>query len=574
MNDLGGCRMESSPLGGSGLRAIRADIERRIALAVTRLVEGGVIPRVDVPAVLLEVPHDRKHGDYASPIAMHLASQLKKPPRETARLIASEIVTAGSHIAGIEVAGPGFINFRLDHQWLYEELREIRRLKDDYGKCSVGAGKRIQIEFVSANPTGPMVVVQARAGAVGDTLARLLEGCGYSVEREFYVNDAGRQVELLGRSVEARLLEMAGESAEFPEDGYVGEYVREIARKAFEERGSEILRLSSGERVRYLSRFAVGEILEWQRKALHEYGVRFDMWFSENALHESGEVEQAVDSLIRMGLTYEQDGALWFCSSRFGDDKDRVIKRSNGELTYLAADIAYHLNKYRRGFSKVVDIWGPDHHGYIGRMKAAMEAFGIPSDALEILIVQLVRLVRGGETVRMSKRGGDFVTMEELLEEVGSDVARFFFLMRSVESHLDFDLDLAKLKSDENPVYYVQYAHARICSVFNKAEETMGGDAADGADLSLLREEAELELLRKLAEFPDEVVMAAESREPHRLTRYTIDLATLFHAFYARYRILEEDEGLAKARLAMADGVRIVLRNALSYMGVQAPEKM
>lgn len=561
--------------GSSGLQTIRSDIEDRILCAVDRLAKRGVIPHVDIPSGMLEVPNDRRYGDFASPLAMNLASRLRRAPKEIARLIVGEIVTSGSYIAAIEIAGPGFINFRLDHRWLYDELREILRRGSDYGRCGIGAGRKVQIEFVSANPTGPMVVVQARAGAVGDTLARLLEGCGYRVEREFYVNDAGRQVEILGRSVDARMREMLGETVEFPDDGYVGEYVREIARKALEERGSEILSLKTDERIEFLSRYAVNEIMGWQKKALRSYGIEFDVWFSEKSLHDSGEVEKTIDSLIEKGLTYEEDGALWFRSSRFGDDKDRVLRRSNGELTYLASDIAYHLNKFRRGFDKVIDIWGPDHHGYIGRMKAAMEAFGIPPQALEIQIVQLVRLVRGGETVRMSKRGGDFVMMEELLEEVGTDVARFFFLMRSPESHLDFDLDLAKVQSDENPVYYVQYAHARICSVFRKAREALDCDPdLRDADLTLLREPLELDLLRKLAEFPDEVLAAAESREPHRLTRYSIELATLFHAFYNKHRILEENAALMNARLALADAVRIVLRNVLGYMGIEAPEKM
>ncbi|MGB9867339.1 MAG: arginine--tRNA ligase [Bacillota bacterium] len=523
----------------------------------------------------LMAPSRKEFGDYSTNAAFVVAEKVGQPLRKVAEAIAPLISTSGGWLEGVEVAGPGFINFRLKPSWCLEGLKEIMELGRDFGKSDVGKGTRVQVEFVSANPTGPMVVVQARAGAVGDTLANLLAWAGFDVSREFYVNDAGHQVEVLARSLEVRLRQLLGEQIELPEDCYPGDYLIDVASAYLKERGCGFLQKPEGERLAELRDYAVESIRGSQEESLRRYGVEFDVWFSERTLHQSGQVAAAVELLRQRGFVYSQDGALWFRSTAFGDDKDRVLVKSDGNYTYLAADIAYHLNKLRRGFAKIIDIWGPDHHGYIGRMKAAVEALGYPRDALEVLIVQMVRLIRGGEVVKMSKRAGEFVTMDELLEEVGRDVARFFFLMRSCESHLDFDLDLGKLRSDENPVYYVQYAHARICSLMREAKER-GVEWPGGTepDLSQLTDQSELELAKKLVYFPQEIAGAALTREPHRMPRYLMDLATAFHSFYTRCRILGVEPQLTAARLYLSDATRIVLRNGLEIIGVSAPEKM
>lgn len=553
----------------SGLaRRIEDELRRRVAEAVASKFNLDVKPELMAPA-------RKEFGDYSTNAAFVVAERVGQPPRKVAESLAALIPTDGAWLESVEVAGPGFINFRLKPTWCLEGLREIMQLGPDFGRSNVGQGTKVQVEFVSANPTGPMVVVQARAGAVGDTLANLLAWSGFDVSREFYVNDAGHQVEVLARSLEVRLRQLLGEQVELPEDCYPGEYLIDVASAYLRERGSGFLQMPESERLAELRDYAVESIRSSQEVSLRNYGVEFDVWFSERTLHQSGQVAAAVELLRQRGYVYSQDGAVWFRSTAFGDDKDRVLVKSDGSYTYLAADIAYHLNKLRRGFSKIIDIWGPDHHGYIARMKAAVQALGYPADALEVLIVQMVRLIRGGEVVKMSKRAGEFVTMDELLEEVGRDVARFFFLMRSCESHLDFDLDLGKLKSDENPVYYVQYAHARICSLLREARERgIEWPAPQEPDLSLLTDESELELARKLVYFPEEIAGAALAREPHRMPRYLIDLATAFHSFYTRCRILGAQPQLTAARLYLSDATRIVLQNGLGLIGVSAPEKM
>jgi len=556
------------------LVAIRNDVAGRLAEAVERARAEGELS-VECPvAVEVEEPRERGHGDIASNVALVTASRAGAPPRLVAQAILECADWSGSYVSDVEVAGPGFINITLDRRWLRDALAQILRLGTRYGRCADGGGRRVQVEFVSANPTGPMTAVQGRAGAVGDVLASLLEWTGHDVEREFYVNDAGRQVRLLGESVDARCRELLGREAEIPEEGYPGEYLIPISREIVSS-VEGYLDLPTEERVALCADRAVEAITAMQRRTLLEYGVEFDVWFSERTLHEGGEVRDTVDELRRSGYVREEDGALWFTATRFGDDKDRVLVRSDGEPTYLAGDAAYHRNKYRRGFDLVINLWGPDHHGYVERMKAVVEALGRSRDDLEVLIVQLVRLLRGGEVVRMSKRGGDIVTLDEVIEEVGSDAARFFFLLRSADAHLDFDLDLATLESEENPVYYVQYAHARLCSLFAKARER-GVELPEpgGFDASLLEDESEEELIRLMARFPLEVLEAAEAREPHRMTRYARDLASAFHAFYTRCRILGEEPALEGARLALAAAARQVLRNVLSILGVSAPERM
>ncbi len=556
---------------------LKNGIRTALHTAVTNAMAGGELRSADVPEIIIEVPARKEHGDYATNLAMILASAVKKPPRQVAEIIVRNLPAGAGFVEKTEVAGPGFINFRLNQRWLYSVVTEIFERKSDYGRTERGKGQRIQIEFVSANPVGPMTVVQARAGVIGDTLANLFSYAGMAPQREYYVNDAGQQVKDLGLSLEIRARQALGEDVELPEQCYPGEYVRDMAREMLAERGPSVLSLPEEERRQALSDWGTSRIVARQRDELMRYGVEFDVWFSERTLHESGEVAQAVEVLKERGHTYEAEGALWFRSTVFGDDKDRVLVKSDGHYTYITPDAAYHLNKFRRGFEKVIDIWGPDHHGYIPRMKAVVQAFGYPAEALEILIVQLVRLVRGGQAVRMSKRGGTIILMDELLDEVGRDAARFFFLTRAPASQLDFDLDLAKLETSENPVFYVQYAHARISSIFREARErsfTVPTGGLAGMDLSLLTDPSEYDLMKKMADLPEEIWEAATAREPQRMTRYLTELATAFHAFYTRCRVLTDDAALSTARLALTRATQIVLKTVLGIIGVSAPESM
>ena len=552
---------------------IRSALEQAVASATF----NGELPTVDVPDIIIEVPARKEHGDYATNLAMVLASAAKKPPRQVAEAIVRNLPAGAGFVEKTEVAGPGFINFRLDKRWLYGVVREVFERGNDYGRTARGGGQRIQIEFVSANPVGPMTIVQARAGAIGDTLANLFSYAGMAPQREYYVNDAGQQVKDLGLSLEIRARQILGESIELPERCYPGEYVVDMARELLAERGREVLSLPEEQRRQALTDWAVARIVAQQREDLKRYGVEFDVWFRERSLHESGDVARAVGILKDRGHTYEAEGALWFRSTEFGDDKDRVMIKSDGTYTYITPDAAYHLNKFLRGFEKVIDIWGPDHHGYIPRMKAVVQAFGYSADALEILIVQLVRLVRGGEAVRMSKRGGTIILMDELLDEVGKDAARFFFLTRAPASQLDFDLDLAKLETSENPVFYVQYAHARISSIFREAREhgfKVPTESLGDVDLGLLTDPSEFDLMKKMADLPEEIWEAVVAREPQRMTRYLSELATAFHAFYTRCRVLSDDTGLSTARLALTRATQIVLKTVLGIIGVSAPESM
>ncbi|MBX6378456.1 MAG: arginine--tRNA ligase, partial [Clostridia bacterium] len=434
---------------------------------------------------------------------------------------------------------------------------------------------RVLVEFVSANPTGPLNVVNARAAAFGDALVRVLNAAGYRAEREYYVNDAGRQFANLALAMEVRLRQLLGEDIGLPEGAYPGAYVIDLARAFLAEHGADVLNLPAAERRERLGRFAVDRIVAGQRATLEAYGVHFDRWVRESAVRAAGEPERVLALLREAGHVYERDGAVWFRATAFGDDQDRVLVRQNGEATYFLPDVAYHLDKFRRDYDLCIDIWGQDHHGYVARMKAALSALGIDPARLEVLLTQIVRLLRGGQVVKMSKRGGEFVTMDELLEDVGRDAARFFFLMRTLDSHLDFDLDLAVRQSEDNPVYYVQYAHARICSILRQgAERGVAPPPPGTADLTLLADPSEEAVVRLVARFPAEVAEAAEGRAPHRLTAYCRELATAFHAFYARCRVLGEDPDLTTARLALVDAVRQVLANALELLGVSAPERM
>jgi arginyl-tRNA synthetase len=544
------------------------EVQRELCAALERAAEragwAGKAPAT------VEVPRDPAHGDFASNLALVLAGPLGKPPRRIAETLAEHFETRGTRAGSLEVAGPGFLNFRLHPTWLGQAVRQALEQEGAYGRSDAGGGQKVLLEFVSANPTGPLVLVAARAAAVGDVLASALEWSGHRVEREYYVNDAGRQVELLGESLEARMLQQRGEQAAIPEGGYPGEYLIDLAAHAIRDLGPGIL--DSPARREALRDYAVERMVASHRTELAAYGVHFSTWFREAVFRTGGRVAELLDLLERRGASYERDGARWFASSRYGDDKDRVLIKSDGEYTYILPDAAYHLDKLRRGHDKLINLWGPDHHGYIPRMQAMLQALGFLPGTLEVLIVQWVRLLRGGDPVRLSKRGGVTILMRDLLEEAGTDAARFFFLLRSHDSPMDFDLDLAKLKAAENPIYYVQYAHARIASILREAQRR--AIAPDPARLDRLAEPVELALARKLADLPAEVLTAGELREVHRLTRYATDLATLFHKFYDTCRVLGDDPEVTATRLALVRATRIALGNTLSLLGVSAPERM
>jgi arginyl-tRNA synthetase len=531
---------------------------------------GGDIP----VAVTWEYPGDPAFGDVSTTLAFGLAKASRRRPRELAEQVAASAQLPHDLVNRVEVAGAGYLNFFVAKAFWRRVVQGILKAGSTYGRADVGGGRRVLVEFVSANPTGPLVVVSARAAAVGDAIVRLLEAVGYQPYREYYVNDAGNQFRSLALAMEVRCRQLLGEECPMPEEAYPGEYLIELAREFLETNGQEALSAPERERRERLGRFAVERILGWQRAALEGYGVTFDNWFSERALRERGEPERAIEVLTARGVLYEQEGALWFRSTAFGDDKDRVLVKSDGEITYFLPDIAYHQDKFARGFEQVIDLWGPDHHGYVARMQAAMQALGHPPDALRILIVQLVRLMRGSEQVRMSKRTGQFVTMGELVEEVGRDAARFIFLTRRCDSPLDFDLELAKSASEENPVYYVQYAHTRLCGILREAAKADVAAPSPEDDLDPLGSPDEIGLIKQLALYPELVIGAAEALEPHRLTAYLQDLAARFHGYYTRHRIISADPALTRARLALVAACRVVIANALNLLGVSAPERM
>jgi len=525
----------------------------------------------------LEIPSLAQHGDYATNAAMVLAKSLKKNPREIAEKLSEPITSLGANILDrLEIAGPGFINFFVKSEAFKRVIPMIFEKRENFGKTDIGKGQFVQVEFVSANPTGPLHVGHGRGAAVGDALARILEASGYRVHREYYINDVGKQMNILGRSLYLRYLELLGRQIEFPEDHYRGDYMKDLARDFFQEVGSKYLEILEDEAIPVCSKYAAQKILDGIRKDLEDFRVTYDEWFSEETLHREGMVESAIDQLRSRGFIYEQDGAVWFKSSLFGDEKDRVIVRSNGAKTYFAADIAYHWNKMQRGFDTIIDIWGADHHGYVPRIKAVVEALGFDPKKLNIILVQLVNLLRGGQPVAMSTRAGEFVTLREVMDEVGVDAARYMFLTHRSDSPLDFDLELAKSQSSENPVYYVQYAHARISSLFAVAEERGIKLDIETAfkHLNRLEESQEIQLAKILGEFPFVVKKSAECLEPHRIPYYLHELASTFHAYYNHHRILTDDNELTQARLALAGAVHIVLKNALNLIGLSAPDRM
>lgn len=561
---------------------VKNSIGELVITAVSSAIKNNDIPTPETDIdfsslVKLEIPKDKQHGDFACNIAMLLAKPLKTAPRKIAEGIVSNL-SKSDDILKVEIAGAGFINFYLTNNYLYSVLEAIERLGTDYGRIDLGKGKKVMIEFVSANPTGPMHMGNARGGALGDCMASVMEYAGYDVTREFYINDAGNQIEKFGKSLEARYIqELSGEDAvEFPEDGYHGDDIRFRAKEFIEENGDKYLNASSEERKNALVSFALEKNIAGLQSDLGKYRIFYDIWFRESELHKSGAVKDAIRRLSENGYTYEEDGALWLDCTKMGLEKNEVLVRQNGIPTYFAADIAYHINKLEtRGFDLAIDVWGADHHGHVARMKGAMAAVGIDPDKLEVVLMQLVRLTRDGEVVRMSKRTGKAITLSDLLEDVSIDVARFFFNMRMAGSHLDFDLDLAVKESNENPVYYVQYAHARICSILNAlAEEGISVMPFESIDPSLLSEESELELLAKLCELPEEIRLAAIGREPARITRYAIDLATAFHSFYNACRVKGDNRELTNARLKLCASCGTVLKSILKMLKIDAPEKM
>lgn len=559
---------------------MKTKITDKVVCAFNTAVESGELSgeNVDIAEkVKLEVPKDKSHGDFACNLAMMLAKPLRCAPRAIAEAIVSHL-GEDEDIAKAEVAGAGFINFYLTPNWLYRVMDDIESRGTDYGKIDLGKGKRVMVEFVSANPTGPMHMGNARGGALGDCLASVLEYAGYDVTREFYVNDAGNQIEKFANSLNARYIqELKGEDAiEFPEDGYHGDDIREHAKAFIKLYGDKHLNVSEEERKAALVDYALEKNVTALREDLEKYRIVYDVWFRESKLHKDGEVMAAIDRLRDNGFTYEEDGALWLNCEKMGLEKNEVLIRKNGIPTYFAADIAYHINKLEtRGYDLAINIWGADHHGHVARMKKALEAVGIDSSRLTVVLMQLVRLMQDGEVVRMSKRTGKAITLSDLLEDISVDAARFFFNMRSAGSHLDFDLTLAAQQSNDNPVYYVQYAYARICSILRLLGED-GVSVKDYSEInpSLLKEESELNLLKKLGDLPDEIRMSAESLEPARITRYIMELATDFHSFYNSCRVKNEDAELMAARLKLVDSVRIVMKGILGMLKITAPERM
>jgi arginyl-tRNA synthetase len=586
---------------------LKHDLQRLVAAALSAMREAGEIPALPAAGVPIDRTRDPRHGDFACNVALTLAREVGRKPRDLAEALVARL-PADPRLARVEVAGPGFVNFYLAPDALFQVVGTVLAQGRTYGRSDVGAGRRVQVEFVSANPTGPLHVGHGRGAAYGAAVADLLEAVGFRVHREYYVNDAGRQMDILAASVWLRYLELCGEQLVFPSNAYRGDYVWDIAATLHREHGdayhlpaarvvgglppdepeggdreryidavvARARELLGDHRYRFVFELGLNTILEDIRDDLEKFGVVYEQWFSERSLAESGAVTRAIERLRARGHLYEKDGALWFRSSAFGDEKDRVVVRENGQATYFASDIAYHMDKLERGFERVIDIWGADHHGYVPRVKAALAAVGDDPGRLDVLLVQFATLYRGGEKVQMSTRSGEFVTLRQLRKEVGRDAARFFYVMRRCEQHLDFDLDLAKSQSADNPVYYVQYAHARVASVLRQlAERGLAHDEGRGrASLSRLSEPQEQALLTDLSRYPEVVEGAAISHEPHQLVHFLRELANDFHVYYTVHQFLVDDAGLRDARLGLIRAVQQVLANGLGLLGVSAPEAM
>ncbi len=551
---------------------VKKGLVKKLEKAASEAIRAEKLPAIDLPEIYLERPQKPEHGDYASGLSMKLAKPAKSRPIDIAENIISFIET-GDEIESVVVASPGYINFTLSTKWLSSQVDEILDAGEKYGDIDVGNGIRVQVEFVSINPTGPLHAGHGRGAILGCALSSVLTAAGYEVEREYYFNDAGTQMELFNQTLFARYLQLYGKQVEIPADGYVGGYMVELAEEIAVEEGDKFLKVPEEEAILSIGKIGLGKIMTQIKEELQMLRVDFDVWFTEKSLYENGQFDKVMDLLDEKGYIRQKDGATWFISTALGEGKDNVVIRGSGAPTYFATDIAYHYNKFiERKFDKVIDIWGADHQGHVQRLKAAVDALGGDPEKLEIIIHQLVTLKRGGELVRISKRSGDIITLREIIEEVGTDACRFFFLARSATSQMDFDLELAKKESSENPVYYVQYAHARIASILRLAEEK-GIDYSKG-DVSLVTTEPELTLIRKLIQLPELVDMAARNLEPHHLTYYAQDLATAFHSFYKQCRVISDDEELTKARLKLVEAAKIVLAKTLHLMGMTAPESM
>ncbi|MEZ4598462.1 MAG: arginine--tRNA ligase [Syntrophotaleaceae bacterium] len=554
---------------------MKENLRELILKALQHCVVRGALQSDKFPEIALEVPARSDHGDFSTNIAMVLAKAEKKAPRK----IAEELVAALGDGSGIwdrvEIAGAGFVNFFLSNRYWFGVLDEVVRQGALFGRSRMGAGQKVQVEFVSANPTGPLHIGHGRGAATGDAVAAVMEAAGYEVQREYYINDAGNQMDTLGRSLYLRYRELLGDKIDFPSDCYQGVYIKDLAAEVLDREGRQLLEKLEEEAIRFFAEYGGGKIRDGIEDDLQAFGVGFDRWYSEQSLYDRGEVERGISLLKERGLTYEKEGAIWFRTTDFGDDKDRVLVRSNGATTYFASDVAYHKEKYDRGFDLVIDVWGADHHGYVPRMKAVLAGLGRNPDDLKVILVQLVNLLRGGQQVAMSTRSGEFVTLREVIDEVGRDACRFFFLMRRSDSQLDFDLELAKKQSNENPVYYVQYAHARVCSINRNADEQgLEMPALGEVEFDRLILEDELALVKLLSRYPETIEGAARFCEPHRVVFYLQDLAARFHSYYNKGRVLSEDIETSKARLYLINGVRQVLENALLLLGVSAPERM
>jgi len=553
---------------------LKKTIRDLITAGAARARDAGLLAFETMPAFEVEAPKQAEHGDLATNLALVLASQAKKPPRQVAQAVIDHLAPPAGMLQKVEIAGPGFINFFIADAFWYQVIPEIHRLGPAYGDSQMGAGQKVQVEFVSANPTGPLHIGHGRGAALGDALANLLAATGHEVEREYYINDVGNQILTLGKSLFFRLRELNGETVEFPADGYQGDYLKDIGRD-YLARGHAAPPAEPGEDdLLSLGRYAADVILADIKRDLVDFGVGFDHWFSETELYRQGLVDRSFALLKEQGYLYEADGALWFRSTQFRDEKDRVVRRSNGATTYFASDVAYHLEKFQRGFDQVVDIWGADHHGYVPRLQASVQALGF-GGRLQVILVQLVSLLRQGEPVAMTTRGGTFVTLREVLDEVGKDAARFIFLSRRPDAHLEFDLEVAKQQSSENPVYYVQYAHARLASVFRQAAaQGLAAAEPDPARFPRLTLPEELTILKMLAHYPELVEAAARNLEPHRITYFLTELAGQLHSYYYKHRFISEDAELTQARLWLVDGVKTVLAHGLGILGVAAPETM
>ena len=554
---------------------MRSHLRELLTRAIEKTAKGGELDTTALPPLLLEPAKQTEFGDLATNVAMLWAKKVKKPPRAIAEAILKNFEDPDGILLRKEIAGPGFLNFTFAPKFYYRQLRDLAEGKG--ATLDLGRGQKVQVEFASVNPTGPLHVGHGRVAVIGDVLARLHQATGFDVQREYYVNDAGNQMENLGLSVYTRYLELFGEKVDFPPDGYPGDYVKDIAEQVRAENGDRFLKESRETAIDFFTQYGGDSLMNTIRGQLAQFGIHFDFFFSEKALRERNEVVQTMERLRDRGLLYVADGAEWFRSTQFGDDKDRAVIKSDGELTYFASDIAYHRNKYERNFSKMINVWGADHHGYVARLKAAMQGLGYDPTLLHVVLVQMVQLTRGGEPVRMGKRTGEFVSLEEVIDEVGPDAARFFFLMRKSDSHLDFDLELAKQQSSENPVFYVQYAHARVASIFEQARKNSiawnpGGHNTVPVERLELPEE--LEIVRKMIQFNDTLEESTRDLEPHRIIFYLLDLAGEFHRYYNRHRVISDDDGLTRARLLLAENVQKIIRRGLEIVGVNAPIKM